>query len=195
MPSHLLVTRTLNIYLQDDMNAKMQKSQMHQMIYTKDRNHLLGDTDKTFKVQLMQQNVIVQLKSVYIRSHQIGVSTDSLIHICPQITAWPIWLEPGMEGSMNLEPLKTTVGTKIYAMEATNYLDSWQKIGVQSSVMPNCQPPTLKQHIYPTILSICCFVVLFLCLPIWCLQFVYCWKWTNMLRCLFLCSVDSFNAI
>jgi hypothetical protein len=73
--------------VQDDMNAKMQKSQMHQVIYTKDRNHLLGDTDKTFKVQLMQQNVIVQLKSVYIHSHQIGVSTDSLIHIRPQITA------------------------------------------------------------------------------------------------------------
>ncbi|RLN34968.1 hypothetical protein C2845_PM03G14590 [Panicum miliaceum] len=42
--------------------------------------------------------------------------------------------KPGMEGSMNLEPLKTTVGTKIYAVEATNLdLDSRQKFGVQSA--------------------------------------------------------------
>ncbi|CAL5085114.1 unnamed protein product [Urochloa decumbens] len=57
-------------HVQDDMNAKMQKSQMHQVIYmnTEDMSHLSGDTDKTFKIQLRHKYVIVQLKSVYTRS-------------------------------------------------------------------------------------------------------------------------------
>jgi len=57
-------------HVQDDMNAKMQKSQVHQVIHmnTKDRNHFLGDMDKMFKVQLRHKYVNVQLKSIYIRS-------------------------------------------------------------------------------------------------------------------------------
>lgn len=56
--------------VQDEINAKMQKSQRHQVIYmnTEDGNHSLGDADKTFEVQLRHKKMIVQLKSFYIHS-------------------------------------------------------------------------------------------------------------------------------
>uniref|UniRef100_A0A0A9E3K0 SWIM-type domain-containing protein n=1 Tax=Arundo donax TaxID=35708 RepID=A0A0A9E3K0_ARUDO len=56
--------------VQDDLNAKMQKAQMHQVICmnTKDSDSSFGEADKIFKVQLRQKHVIVHLKSIYTRS-------------------------------------------------------------------------------------------------------------------------------
>ncbi|KAL6657088.1 hypothetical protein ACP70R_004868 [Stipagrostis hirtigluma subsp. patula] len=53
--------------VQDDMNAKMQKVQMHQVICmnTDDTISYFGEEDKKFKVQLKQRHVIVHLKSTY----------------------------------------------------------------------------------------------------------------------------------
>ncbi|CAL5061313.1 unnamed protein product [Urochloa decumbens] len=48
--------------VQDDMNVKMQKSQMHRLISTKDKN---SSTREEFKVQLKQRHVIVHLESTY----------------------------------------------------------------------------------------------------------------------------------
>lgn len=52
--------------VQNDMSAKMQKAEMHQVIpmYTDDSKSFFEE-DKKFKVQLKQRHVIVHLKSIY----------------------------------------------------------------------------------------------------------------------------------